>query len=256
MLTTQGHVKVLDFGLAKAIEEGRLFDASGAWKPALRVEDIDVPEGVRLVISRRLERLGEDARKLLSAAAVIGRSFPLDLLQAVVDQPEDSLLDAVEAAGRAQFLQEERGREARYSFVHELIRSTLLADLSLPRRQRLHLRIAGAIERRRAASIDVHVSALAHHFTRQALSRVRWPEREGTRAFRGGDPPRRYPADRLLQPAARMVRTVSRVARAERACARTRVAAGSGRGLRSAGHAVASRPCGNVARGDHRATRA
>jgi predicted ATPase len=39
---------------------------------------IDVPEGVRLVIGRRLDRLGEQARKVLTAAAVIGRTFPID----------------------------------------------------------------------------------------------------------------------------------------------------------------------------------
>ena len=39
-----------------------------------------MPEGVRLVISRRLERLGDEARRVLTAAAVIGRSFPLDIL--------------------------------------------------------------------------------------------------------------------------------------------------------------------------------
>jgi tetratricopeptide (TPR) repeat protein len=44
-----------------------------------------------------------------------------------------------------------------------LIRSTALADLSLPRRQRLHLRVADAIERRRAPALDAYVSALAHH---------------------------------------------------------------------------------------------
>ena len=40
-------------------EEGRLFDATGAWRPDLRMGAIDVPEGVRLVIGRRLDRLGE-----------------------------------------------------------------------------------------------------------------------------------------------------------------------------------------------------
>ena len=60
-------------------EEGKLFDESGAWKSDLRVGTIEVPEGVRLVIGRRLDRLGEKARKVLTAAAVIGRTFPLDL---------------------------------------------------------------------------------------------------------------------------------------------------------------------------------
>jgi tetratricopeptide (TPR) repeat protein/predicted Ser/Thr protein kinase len=145
-------------------EEGLLFDASGAWRAALRVNTIEVPEGVRLVIGRRLERLGDVARKVLTAAAVVGRTFPLDLLQAIVDYPEDDVLDAIEEAERAQLVAADASqRMARYGFVHELIRTTLVSALSLPRRQRLHLKIADAVERMRAASLESHASMLAHH---------------------------------------------------------------------------------------------
>jgi tetratricopeptide (TPR) repeat protein len=144
-------------------EEDRLFEADGRWRMDLRVEDIDVPEGVRLVVSRRLERLGESARKMLTAAAVIGRSFPLAIVEAVAGLSEDVALDAIEEAERAQLIHAERGREARYTFVHEIIRSTLLADLSLPRRQRLHVRIADALESRRPGAPDGLTVALAHH---------------------------------------------------------------------------------------------
>jgi predicted Ser/Thr protein kinase len=51
-------------------EEGRLFDARGEWRRDLRAEDLDVPESIRLVIGRRLERLGDEARRILTAAAV------------------------------------------------------------------------------------------------------------------------------------------------------------------------------------------
>src|SRR5262249_49713727 len=53
-------------------EEGKLFDADRRWRPDLRVDTMDVPEGLRLVIGRRLERLGETARKVLTSAAVVG----------------------------------------------------------------------------------------------------------------------------------------------------------------------------------------
>jgi tetratricopeptide (TPR) repeat protein/predicted Ser/Thr protein kinase len=145
-------------------EEGRLFDDSGAWRADLKVDTIEVPEGVRLVIGRRLERLGDTARKVLTAAAVIGRTFPLDLLQAIVDVSEDDVLDAIEETERAQLVAADAThRSARYGFVHELIRTTLVNGLSLPRRQRLHLRIADALERLRAASLESHASTLAHH---------------------------------------------------------------------------------------------
>ena len=144
-------------------EEGTIFDEAGRWRTDLKAGRLDVPEGVRLVISRRLERLGDDARRILTAAAVIGRSFPLDLLQAVTDAPEDAVLDLFDDAEKAQLLRAEHGRVARYTFVHELIRGTLVSAMALPRRQRLHAKVADAIERLRAPALDAHLSMLAHH---------------------------------------------------------------------------------------------
>jgi tetratricopeptide (TPR) repeat protein len=146
-------------------EEGRLFDESGQWRTDMRVETLDVPEGVRLVIGRRLERLSEQARRVLTTAAVIGRSFSLPLLESVEGaEREDAVLDAVEEAERAHLVAAQRaGRETRYLFAHELIRQTLADGLSMPRRQRLHAKIADAVERVYAASLDKHASAMAHH---------------------------------------------------------------------------------------------
>jgi tetratricopeptide (TPR) repeat protein len=145
-------------------EEGQLFDEPGHWKPGLRAGGIAVPESVRLVVGRRLERLGDQARKVLTAAAVIGRVFPLEVLNAAVDVAEDDVLDALEEAERAQLIAIQPARRSvRYGFVHELIRTTLTGALSLPRRQRLHLRIADALERSGAASGDRGPWMLAHH---------------------------------------------------------------------------------------------
>ncbi len=74
------------------------------------------------------------------------------------------MLDAIEETERAQLIAADAGqRTPRYGFVHELIRTTLISGLSLPRRQRLHLRIADTLERLRATSLESHASVLAHH---------------------------------------------------------------------------------------------
>jgi class 3 adenylate cyclase/tetratricopeptide (TPR) repeat protein len=145
-------------------EAGRLFDAEGRWRTGLDVSEADVPAGVRLVIGRRLERLGEDGRQGLATAAVIGRSFSYRLLEAATDLSPDALLDAVDAAERAQLIvATSEGAEANFVFAHELIRQTLLANVSLPRRQRWHLRVADAMERVFGAYADEHATELAHH---------------------------------------------------------------------------------------------
>ena len=145
-------------------EEGRLFAAEGAWRTDLRVDDLDVPEGVRLVIGRRLERLTPVCRTVLTSAAVIGSRFELAVLEALGEQTEDELLDALEAATASQLVVEHRrGREVVYGFAHELIRQTLLGTLSMPRRQRRHLKIAAAMEAALGDRASQRASDLAYH---------------------------------------------------------------------------------------------
>jgi len=146
-------------------EEGRLFDADGAFRADLSVDELDVPEGVRLVVGHRLRRLGEDGPKVLGSAAVVGRVFSFELLQVVEELPEDRLLDLVEAAERVGLIVsvDDGSHEDRFMFAHELIRQTVLGELSAPRRRRLHARTAEALERVHAADLRAHASAIAHH---------------------------------------------------------------------------------------------
>ncbi len=146
------------------VEEGRLFGADGAFRTDLTIDELDVPESVRLVVGRRLERLGAEPQKALAAAAVIGRGFPFRLLEEIVEVSSSALLDIVDDAEAAQVLvSEERDGEVFFSFAHELIRQTLLSGLSVLRRQRLHLAVADAIERLDPNAITLRPQELADH---------------------------------------------------------------------------------------------
>ena len=144
-------------------DEGVLRHDDGTWRSELDLAELDVPEGVRLVIGRRLERVSADSRKVLTFGAVVGRGFSLELLEAVGDVTGDALLTALEEAEANYLVTPMRGREPRWEFSHALIRQTLAAGLSLPRRQRLHLKVADAIERAAGSAADRHAADLAHH---------------------------------------------------------------------------------------------
>ena len=144
-------------------EEGRL-SSKGHWRTKFPPKELDVPEGVKLVIGRRLERLSEDARTALTSAALIGPRFKVRVLEALDELKGDALLDGLEEATRARLIDETAtGRDTLYAFAHELIRQTLIASLSLPRCQRRHLRIADALERTYGDRIDQHAADMAYH---------------------------------------------------------------------------------------------
>ncbi len=123
-----------------------------------------LPEGVRGVIARRLERLDEDGLDCLKMASVIGRDFDSALLETVLGFEEERFLRALEVALDAGLVCESPGEPGRYTFAHALVRETLYAAMSSHRRTRVHRRVGLALEQRP----DPPLGALAHHFTRAA----------------------------------------------------------------------------------------
>ncbi|MGZ6378988.1 MAG: ATP-binding protein, partial [Candidatus Limnocylindrales bacterium] len=133
------------------------------------LERVGLPDDIRDVISRRLERLAPGSIEWLRVAAVLGRDFDAGLLERVLGFDEDRFLAALEDALDAGLVTEAPGDPGRYSFAHALIRETLYEGMSSARRARIHRRIGLALES--AATHhpdDSQIGALALHFTRAA----------------------------------------------------------------------------------------
>ncbi len=132
------------------------------------LERVGLPEDVRDVISRRLDRLAPGSIEWLRVAAVIGRDFDARLLERVLGFDEDRFLSALEDALDAGLVAEAPGDPGRYSFAHALIRETLYEGMSSARRARVHRRVGIALEESDPALPESQIGALALHFTRAA----------------------------------------------------------------------------------------
>jgi class 3 adenylate cyclase/tetratricopeptide (TPR) repeat protein len=150
-------------------ESGVLLDARGRVRPDLKVDEASVPESIRLVVGERLSRLSRATRDALVAAAVSGRVFAADFVGEVSGVDADTLIDAFEEAEQARLIAPVKG-DGNMVFSHELIRQTLLADVSTLKRERLHLQAANAIERRYAEDLEEHAADLTHHLSRAGRS--------------------------------------------------------------------------------------
>jgi hypothetical protein len=143
---SQGYPFFVEEVYRHLIEAGKLFDEAGQFRTDIEIADNEVPENVRLIIGRRLEQLDDSEKRALTAAAVIGRSFSFRLLAAICNIDVDELFTVLEKAQRrGMIVPSSEGPETPFTFAHELVRQTLLARISAPRKQQLHRSVADAI---------------------------------------------------------------------------------------------------------------
>jgi class 3 adenylate cyclase len=145
-------------------------EEGGRWRLVGEVAELGLPQSVREVIGRRVARLGSDARASLSAAAVIGRDFEIDLLRTVLDVEEAQLLDQLEEAMSASLLKEQGPHAGHFTFTHALVEYALYEDLGSTRRARLHRRVAEALEAQCGDDPGERLGELAGHWCAAVVS--------------------------------------------------------------------------------------
>ncbi len=126
--------------------------------------ELDQRLGIREILGRRIARLGDDARTVLTAAAVIGRQFQLGLLVRVTGAAEDELLELLERATAAALLCESAESPGTFSFAHAIISHVLYQDADTSTRARLHRRVAEALGEVLGSQPGGRASELAGHW--------------------------------------------------------------------------------------------
>lgn len=148
--------------LSAVLEAGLLRPSWGSWVlDESRLEALALPESILDLILRRMDRLGDGDREMLTVAAVVGASFPADVVAVAGDVPEPVALVALNAATTAGVLEPRDAGE--YAFVHEGLRQFLLSALDETRRRQLHQRVAEALHQRAGAHHNT-VYQLATHY--------------------------------------------------------------------------------------------
>ena len=124
---------------------------------------IPLPRKVRDVIRSRLDRLGERARSVVAAAAVIGREFDFAVLERVAGRPAREVAEAVEelVARRIVHVVGER-----LDFTHERIREVAYEELVPTTRRVLHLAVADALTVIYRGRVDHVADQVGHHYVR------------------------------------------------------------------------------------------
>jgi DNA-binding CsgD family transcriptional regulator len=128
--------------LAALIGEGTLTEQEGSWHAvelAASAIPVTFAEGVR----RRLEAMGEQARLVIGAAAVLGRRFDWALLTPVTGLTDAMVMAALRHGVDSQLIAADRDS---FRFRHALTHEAVLAGLLPPERALLAGRALAAVE--------------------------------------------------------------------------------------------------------------
>ncbi len=142
------------------LEENDLLqhNQNGNW--CLKSRAFDIPTSINAILISRLDRLAQQVKEVVQAAAVLGREFevhlltqmltahnvPLDVAQAEQEQIWTSLADL------------------RYIFKHALLRDAAYEMQLRTRLRELHRLAAESLERLYAADLPPHYGEIAHHY--------------------------------------------------------------------------------------------
>ena len=159
---TEGNPLFITEVVRLLVQEGELTQEKAGQRDFWSVR---IPEGVREVIGRRLDRLSERCNETLTVASVVGREFTLEQLSPLIeDISGDRLLEVLDEALSARVIEELPRAVGRYQFTHALIQETLAGELTTTRKVRLHARIAEALEKLYEGQEEAHAAELVQHF--------------------------------------------------------------------------------------------
>jgi tetratricopeptide (TPR) repeat protein len=155
--------------IGKALfETGVVRMEEGVWQGDFaRISEgkLPLPAGVSEIIQARVGRLNDEAQEALRRAAVLGREFDFDLLNAVWGRGEEATLEALDDLLRHRLLDEGMGAIGRdYVFTHHKIQEVVYAGMGRRHRQHTHARVGAAMETLYGSKVDALASELAFHF--------------------------------------------------------------------------------------------
>ena len=141
-------------------------DDTGAWSFSKEAEiSADaLPATIQQAVEKRIERLPEELRDLLSIASVLGKTFDSRDLETLAEDAK-GVEDAIDRLILEGILEEEReSRGDRLTFASGIVRDVLYGALSRRRRRSLHRKYAELIEKRSAGRLERVYPELVHHF--------------------------------------------------------------------------------------------
>ncbi|MCX8173036.1 MAG: tetratricopeptide repeat protein [Thermoplasmata archaeon] len=111
---------------------------------AIDEEETEIPQTVKYIITRKMERMSPEKKKILTFASVFGREFYFSVIQKLCEMSEESVLENLEELIDEGVLFE-KGYEEIFCFRHNLMREVIYSSMNTVRRKQIHAKIAAEL---------------------------------------------------------------------------------------------------------------
>jgi serine phosphatase RsbU (regulator of sigma subunit)/class 3 adenylate cyclase len=151
------------------IERGAIVPAAGGWTAGADLRNVVIPDNLQGLLMARIDRLPDESRRTLRVASVVGRQFPVRVLEQVLGEKAAErmgaigVLSSLENAGMVRVARLEP--ELEYLFQHALVQEAAYASLLSNDRKQLHLAVGRAVERLYPDRLQENAAILARHYS-------------------------------------------------------------------------------------------
>ncbi|MGE5465106.1 MAG: ABC transporter substrate-binding protein, partial [Syntrophothermus sp.] len=151
-------------------------------------QGLPVPESIQDAIQLRVQALKTDVQNVLFLAAVLGREFDFDMLEAALGRGREWTLEAIDVLLRQRWIEEGSGPTSRdYLFVHHKIQEVVYGMIPRHRRQHLHALAANALERLYTVQMELVLDEVAYHYEQCHSMDPAWSEKAIHFLIKAGD---------------------------------------------------------------------
>ncbi len=158
--------------MTKAVLETSDRTTAGSGGKAHNASSLPVPDTLHESLMARLDQLASP-KTIAQTAAVIGREFRLDLLEAVAKAPKSDVHAAIDRLLASGLLYRSGSLgDHHFTFKHALVQEEAYASLLHAERRRLHRQIAVALTERFTTIAERAPEIAAHHFTQAGQTRT------------------------------------------------------------------------------------
>jgi predicted ATPase len=147
---------------------------TGAIDPTAKESEIDVskmkiPSSVTDLITRRVEQLDEETRKVLDYASVIGNEFNYYVLLSTTGIGEDTIVESLDKLLDLKLVKEDQAASGEnYMFTHNMNREVIYQNLSRAKRRLMHKKVGKSLEEVYQGREDAVIYSLAYHYSQAA----------------------------------------------------------------------------------------